>query len=149
MATEEEIAAAEARLGQRLPPSYRAHLASGGSLPGDHGMALLEPGLIDRFSRREPEWLEAWMDGYQSGYEGPASPGALANDPNDPATMPAEQLADTIVISTAGDERLLLLNPAVADEAGEWEAWDFANWYPGAYRHRSFTRLLEALRAES
>ena len=63
--------------------------------------------------------------------------------------MPAEQLADTVVISTTGDERLLLLNPAASDAAGEWEAWDFANWYPGAYRHPSFARLLEALGEES
>ncbi|HEY3110361.1 MAG TPA: hypothetical protein VGL23_16490 [Chloroflexota bacterium] len=27
---------------------------------------------------------------------------------------------------------------------GEWEAWFFANWYPGASRYRSFWELMQA-----
>jgi hypothetical protein len=46
------------------------------------------------------------------------------------------------------DERVILLNPARTDRSGEWEAWDFATWYPGAYRYPSYQRLVEAIAAE-
>jgi hypothetical protein len=88
------------------------------------------------------------MDGYRS-VDGPSSPTRrLADDPRDPATMPAEQLGDTIVVSTSVDSRVLLLNPRSMDPTGEWEAWDFATWYPGAYRYPSFGRLVAALADE-
>ena len=147
MASEAEIQGAEARLGLRLPPSYRSHLLAGAVLPGDHGMELLSPEGIDRFARREAEWLAAWMEGVES-VSYPDDGGGLPDDPKDPATMPADQLGDTVVISTTGDERLLLLNPAVTTGEGEWEAWDFANWYPGAYRYPSFAHLVSALGAD-
>jgi hypothetical protein len=145
--SEDAIQAAEARLGVRLPASYRAHLLASAGLPGDHGLTLLPVDEIDRFGRREPDWLAAWMEGYRS-VPGPSTATEpLPDDPTDPATMPAEQLADTIVVSTTADMRLLLINPSLIDEAGEWEAWDFATWYPGAYRYPSFGRLVEALGA--
>jgi len=95
MTSGDEISAAEARLGVRLPPSYRACLTNGDNLPGEHDLRLLDLGSIDRFARREPDWLEAWMEGARS--------------------------------------------------VAEAEAWDFATWYPGAYRYRSFAHLVEAL----
>jgi hypothetical protein len=145
MALEEEIQAAEARLGLALPTSYRTHLLASAGLPGDQGLVLLPVEGIERFALREPEWFAAWMDGYNSGVR-PLEPiEPLPNDPDDPATMPAGQLGDTIVISTTADMRLLLLNPSRIDPAGEWEAWDFANWYPGAYRYPSFAHLVDAL----
>jgi SMI1 / KNR4 family (SUKH-1) len=142
---EEGIQAAESRLGLRLPPSYRRHLLDTGDLPGDHGLTLLPIDQIDRFGRREPEWLAGWLEGYESGaaMHGPGE--SLRDDPGDPATMRVDQLADTIVISTIVDERVLLINPAAIDQGREWEAWDFANWYPGAYRYPSFARLVETL----
>ena len=73
----------------------------------------------------------------------------LPDDPTDPATMPAEQLADTVVVSTTADMRLLLINPMRIDAEGEWEAWDFATWYPGAYRYPSFDHLIAVLAEES
>jgi len=145
MALEEEIRAAEARLGLRLPASYRAQLLSSVDLPGDEGLVLLPVGEIGRFALREPEWLAAWMEGYDSVANSPDLVEPLPDDPDDPATMPVDELGDTIVISTTGDMRLLLLNPSRVDDAGEWEAWDFATWYPGAHRYPSFRRLVEAL----
>jgi hypothetical protein len=37
-----------------------------------------------------------------------------------------------------------LLNPKVIDENGEWEAWEFGNKIPGAYRYRSFWEMMQA-----
>ena len=145
MALEDDVRAAEERLGMPLPPSYRTHLLTSARLPGDHGLLLLPVDEIDRFAVREPDWLAAWMEGYRSGVSSPDAVEPLPDDPDDPATMPAEQLGDTIVISTTDDMRLLLLNPGRVDGAGEWEAWDFATWYPGAYRYPSFGHLAAAL----
>lgn len=44
-----------------------------------------------------------------------------------------------------GDVRMLLLNPRVTFPDGEWEAWDYASWYPGVYRYRSFRDMMEAM----
>ena len=148
MATEDEIRTAEARLGVPLPHSYRDTLLRGDDLSGDRGLQLLPVDLVDRFARREREWLDAWMEGVRSVPGSASGTHTLPDDPTDPATMPPEQLADTVVVSTTGDERVLLINPARIDGEGEWEAWDFASWYPGAYRYRSFGHLLRALAGE-
>ena len=144
MALEDEIRVAEARLGLVLPASYRSHLEATTGLPGDHGLVLLPVSEIERFARLLPEWLQGWMDGYGS-VAGQPSLEPLPDDPMDPASMPAQQLGQTIVISTTDDMRVLLINPSRIDAAGEWEAWDFATWYPGAYRYPSFGHLIAAL----
>jgi hypothetical protein len=47
------------------------------------------------------------------------------------------------------DDGVLLLNPAVVTADGEWEAWFFASWLPGANRYPSFLELVRALQADS
>jgi hypothetical protein len=41
---------------------------------------------------------------------------------------------------------VLLLNPEVVSDDGEWEAWFFAAWLPGATRYRSFWDLMHGER---
>lgn len=48
-----------------------------------------------------------------------------------------------LMVSDWGDAGFLALNPAIQHD-GEWEAWHFANWHPGAVRYRSFVDLLRA-----
>jgi hypothetical protein len=141
-ASDVEIDAAEARLGLRLPPSYRSFLRSRADGDADAFLPVTE---IDRFRVREPEWLAAFLDGAASNADGPSR---LPDDPADPATFAVDQLGDTVVISHPVDERVFLLNPAVTGADGEWEAWDFANWYPGAYRYPSFSDLRRAVADE-
>lgn len=38
---------------------------------------------------------------------------------------------------------ILLLNPQVITSEGEWEAWFFSNWGPGADRYPSFWELMQ------
>ena len=140
-ASDAEISAAETRLGLRLPPSYRAFVQS----PDAGDDAYLPVDEIERFQVREAEWLAGFLEGAGSSGD---TPPLLPDDPLDPATFALGQLADTVVISHPVDERVFLLNPAVADADGEWEAWDFANWYPGAYRYRSFAHLRRAVADE-
>ena len=55
-----------------------------------------------------------------------------------------EYLESALEVSEEGDSAVYLLNPEVVTADGEWEAWFFANWLPGASRYRSFTELMEA-----
>ncbi len=49
-------------------------------------------------------------------------------------------------ISDVGDSAIYLLNPQIVTADGEWQAWLFSNWNPGAVRHRSFQELMVAER---
>ena len=54
-----------------------------------------------------------------------------------------EYLESAVEVSDIGDSAIFLLNPQVVTPDGEWEAWFFANWLPGASRYRSFGELME------
>jgi hypothetical protein len=53
-------------------------------------------------------------------------------------------LRTALEISDWGDSAICLLNPQVVTPEGDWEAWFFANWLPGANRYRSFWELMQA-----
>jgi len=134
-ATDGQIAAAEARLGIALPPSYRSFLLT------TNGWTLTSPAIfrlwpveqVDWFRVRNREWIEGFTGGYLHGGWEP------------PADAEIHDLPHVLEVSDVGDEAVLLLNPrAVVD--GEWEAWFFANWNPGATRYPSFRALMEAER---
>jgi hypothetical protein len=55
-----------------------------------------------------------------------------------------QELASALDISDVGDVAIYVLNPKATTLEGEWEAWFFSNWNPGAARHRSFWDLLLA-----
>ena len=56
--------------------------------------------------------------------------------------MRNEYLRHTLEVSGEGDG-IYLLNPKVITADGEWEAWFFATWLPGARRYRSFWELMQ------
>ena len=145
------VADLEARLGATLPPSYREHVlrhppgyrrSVEGPSSDDGPPPLLSLEEIDHFATLEADWLAAFIGGYELGGPGHASG---RDDPRDPATFRIDELGGTLVISAVVDDRVLLLNPARLGRDGEWEAWDFATWYPGAYRYPSFGALLHAI----
>ena len=39
--------------------------------------------------------------------------------------------------------QFILLNPLAESSDGEWQAWFFSNWNPGAVRYRSFQQMIE------
>lgn len=51
-------------------------------------------------------------------------------------------LKETLQISEWVDGSVILLNPMVKF-GEEWEAWLYANWFPGTHRYRSFRDLVE------
>ena len=52
--------------------------------------------------------------------------------------MSREYLRTALEVNDVGDAAVYLLNPEVVTPDGEWEAWFFANWLPGANGYRSF-----------
>ena len=145
-AAKAEIEALEKRLGKQLPPSYRSFLAvtNGLVLPFE-GFDLWPVEKVDWFINTEREWAEVWHQDF-------AVPDDLYfqyGDNQDCIHFRAEYLKTALQISSTQDGYVLLLNPEVVDEDGEWEAWLFGNKLPGAYRYRLFTDLMvdQVLRA--
>lgn len=148
-ASETEIAEVEARLGVILPPSYRAFLAT------SNGWRWPELFIPKVWSTNEIEWLvtrhqdgiTAWREGEQA-YADTVIPDEeylIYGDEQQPTTMRSQYLQTALDISDveiAGTAQYIL-NPQVSHD-GEWEAWFWAHWLPGAERYRSFQELMQA-----
>jgi len=139
-ASEAEIASAERRLGVQLPPSYRAFLAQSNGF--DHIGAfiyrLYNASEIDWFRVRNQDWIEAYQ------IEDDISPEEHLAAPDDCVRFRAAYLSSCLQISEEGDSAVVLLNPEVVNDEGEWETWFFANWRPGAQRFPSFRSYVES-----
>ena len=162
-ATEEQITQAEARLGKTLPPSYRAFLKV------TNGWRQTTP-LIDRlwsseeiewFSNRHQNWIDAFLEDYKDRYphvsatqlESNAHLGApsvpdeeylVYGEAQDCSKLRVEYLHTALEISDVGESAIYLLNPQVVTDDGEWEAWFFGDWLPGADRYPSFRAMMQA-----
>lgn len=144
--TEAELAQLEERLHYKLPPSYRAFLTA------SNGFGPISYFIYNLYSADEVDWLavkdaflvEIWeedpmpdddpelIDERYLKYDDSQMEGVLR-----PGHM-----RQCLMISDWGDAGFLALNPAIQHE-GEWEAWHFANWMPGAVRYRSFAELMQ------
>jgi HEAT repeat protein len=151
-AGEEPIAALEARLGATLPPSYRAFLAfsNGWRHTGYFIPAIWSTEQVEWFAVRNQDTIDAWRDGERyPGAELPPVPDEeyLDYDERGAASgaMRSEYLQTALEISDcASGDGVYLLNPQILTPEGEWEAWFFAAWIPGAQRYRSFWELMVA-----
>lgn len=136
-ATDQDIAAAESRLGTKLPPSYSEFLrATNGLLQpynyvASYGGDFWPASGIDWFAARNSEWIDA----YEGVDEGMIPPGVPSF---------ADQLRRTLELSHDGDSAVYLLNPGVVGTDGEWEAWFFATWSPEVEKFPSFAALMHS-----
>jgi hypothetical protein len=158
-ASEKEIAALEERLGKRLPPSYRSFLAetNGWRECGPFIYKLWPCSEVRWFRERNQDWIDAYVHPENNGIrivyphgQSPSEPQPLTDDEylvygeeQNSCRFRTEYLQSALEISDVGDSAVLLLNPEVVTDAGEWEAWLFANWMPGAHRYRSFRELMQ------
>ncbi len=62
----------------------------------------------------------------------------------DCSKLRTEYLRTALEISDKGESSIYLLNPQIVTESGEWEAWFFGDWLPGADRYRSFQEMMQA-----
>ena len=161
-ATEAQIAQAEAHLGLTLPPSYREFLkVTNGwrkTTPFIHKLWSIDD--IERCAVRHQAWINAFIDQHDSGQleYGQADdlnrlwePFSISDkeyfvygEQQDCSQIRIEYLQTAIEISDMGESCIYLLNPQVVTAEGEWEAWFFGDWLPGADRYRSFREMMEA-----
>ncbi|GAA2690339.1 MULTISPECIES: SMI1/KNR4 family protein [Nonomuraea] len=152
-ATDEEIAHHEERLGRRLPPSYRQFLEVAN---GWRGTVVLPPLLhlcqLGWTRDVDPALGESWGPARESRPTVPDEEYFVYGPEQDCIHLRCEYIPDTLRIAQYIEGQTLMLNPHVITPDGEWEVWDFAIWYPGAHRYRSFweymTRILGKPRPE-
>lgn len=114
-ATQMELQEMERRLGVRLPPSYRDFLlvSNGFAHPSSFIPELYGAAAVERFAKRNAQWAEAYRQ-----------------------TNP--DLGECLQVSATGDAAVVLLNPNIVSADGEWAAYFFADWIPGAWEYASF-----------
>ena len=147
-ATEEQLTLLETRLGVMLPPSYRDFLkvSNGWRQTGTFIWRMWSTEEIDWFRVRNTEWIDAYVNPY-GGLDGLSLTDEeylVYGERQDPVRFRVEYLESALEVSEEGDSAIYLLNPKIVTPDGEWEAWFFANWLPGAIRYRSFAEMIEA-----
>ncbi|MDJ0593945.1 MAG: SMI1/KNR4 family protein [Pleurocapsa sp. MO_226.B13] len=139
-ATEEEIAQLETKLTAKLPLSYRNFLlASNGFTILNEYCQLYGTDDIKWFVEENRDWAEIWEDRDDLEDEKYFQYG----EHQDCCWIGGRYLKTALQISSTEDGYVFLLNPKIIDSRNEWEAWDFGNKYPGAYRYRSFWEMMQ------
>ena len=147
-ASENQIVQAEQRLETKLPPSYREFLkiTNGWRQLNDSIYRLWSVEEIEWFPKRNQEWIDIWSENYSQDNLPSVSDKNyfVYGDQQDLIHLRCEYLQTALEISDIGDAAILLLNPQIVTTSGEWEAYFFANWLPGANRYHSFWELVES-----
>jgi hypothetical protein len=139
-ATEKEVSELEKRLGAKLPIGYRNFLlASNGFTLLNEDCDLYGTDQINWFIEEHKDWAECWDDGDDVDDEKYFQYGEHQNC----CWMRGRYMKTALQISSAEEGDVYLLNPQIIDSRNEWEAWDFGNKNPGAYRYRSFWDMMQ------
>jgi len=141
-AAEDELRDLERRLGRNLPPSYRSFLKTTNGYVGGGSVQRIRTALeVKPFVDDEGEWVDIWLD--TAGEGTPLTVAEhVATRGHDVVNARWQLLSEAIQVSDTYDGAVYLLCPTVADDEGEWEAWLFATWLPGAARFSSWWDLL-------
>lgn len=139
-ASEAGIAEVEERLGVLLPPSYKAFLlTSNGWRRTTFAIGRIRPiEEVNWFRVENEQWAEIY------GEDGSTLEDVEYYNYRDGEGAPdhrAEHMRSLLQISDV-DDGVYLLNPEAVTPDGEWEAWFFANWIPGAASYASFAHLM-------
>ncbi len=134
----------EARLGVSLPETYKGFLrcSNGFSGFGMNPLHLRPVEEIDWFAAEQQDWIDIWTDAHAGGPTVPDEDYFVYGDAQDCVNLRVAYLRSALQISDVSEGAVYLLNPQVKSDTGEWEAWFFANWLPGAARFRSFRDLV-------
>jgi hypothetical protein len=138
-ASADEIEELENRLGVLLPPSYRAFLetSNGWRRTTFHVGRIRPTQEVNWFCVENENTVTVYSDADSASpdeeYYAYGKDGALGY--RDEHLSSLLQIADV-------DDGVYLLNPQAVTPEGEWEAWFFAHWIPGAERYASFAQLM-------
>lgn len=141
-ATEDEILAKEEELKIQLPNSYRSFLKTSN---GFRQVSLFNGDLypvqkIGWVADRDPDLIEILEDvGLDDDYSDEEY--YVYGEDQLNHIYKLDHLKASLMISWWTSSAFILLNPKVR-YGNEWEAWIYANWYPGAKRFRSFEELI-------
>ena len=138
---EDELQDLERRIGRSLPPSYRSFLKTTDGYVGGGSVQRIRPAReVKPFVDDEGEWVDIWLE--TAGKGTPLSVGEhTATRGQDVVKARWKLLSDTIQVSDTYDGAVYLLCPTIVED-GEWEAWLFATWLPGAARFSSWWDLV-------
>ena len=145
-ATDEAIAAAEARLGVALPTDYAAlcRVSNGWADPKNHPVYAIRPlERIGWYPQESPESFKIWSRSFKT----KLTDAAYLNYASHAEDSTPSHLKHALLLAggeegdevDAGD---LVLNPQVIHGDGAWEAILITSWTPGATRSRDFTSLM-------
>jgi len=142
-ATEDQLIAAETRLGVTLPPSYQTFLkvTNGWSAPPG-SLRLHSTEEINWFCTENQDWIDIWTDIHipavtDEQYLVYGNNCTFGEQPIRP-----EYMQTTLQISDEQDGDIILLNPEVIHQ-GEWEAWLWSDAGAGGiHRYRSFEEMI-------
>ncbi|WP_285630312.1 SMI1/KNR4 family protein [Actinoallomurus iriomotensis] len=132
-AAEDAVAAAEERIGMRLPPSYREFLLTtdGWRDAGIFVWRMRDTSDIGWLRDIEPYWADSWAE--------------LCDDDRQEGTC----LSRGLLISRDADAGILFLDPGDAGADGEWAAYSLFSWRAAPpERFPSFFALMEDLYAQ-
>lgn len=145
-ATEEQIQAAEDRLGIQFSPSFREFykITNGWRGAGYYTDAvfpfeILPVEKVEWFQTNNQDWIDIYN---QKPREVSDKDYFVYGKKQSSVVFRQEYLKTALQISTDHDAGVYLLNPKIVFEDGEWEAWQFTDWMPGAQRHKSFLQLM-------
>jgi hypothetical protein len=143
-ASETQIRDAEQRLDVRLPPSYVNFLrvANGFHRPSTLIPRLLSASEIEWFRSRHSEIIDIWISADGNPADGTDDQYLQYGSTPRQSMMRLKYLKDALQISGPDTNPVVLLNPQIQFDDGEWEAWLFGAVMAGAQRYKSFTALL-------
>ena len=138
-AGQQDLRELENRLGMALPPSYRSFLlVSDGWRRTTFAIDRIRPAAeVDWFRVENEQWVELYA---QAGSDLPDE-AYFVYHRGSGFDHRGEHMRSLVQISDV-DDGVYLLNPEAVTPDGEWEAWFFANWIPGATRYPSFAHLM-------
>ena len=145
-ASPQAIAALEQRLGSTLPPSYKSFLltSDGFAELGALWGPLLPAADVNWFRNVEADWIRIWTE-TSTDPDLSVEEHLVYGEEQDSVVFRRAYLQATLQIGDDSDGAVFLLNPEVQTADGEWEAWIFANWFPGAHRYPTFGDLMESV----
>jgi hypothetical protein len=144
-ATARELSDLEDRLRARLPTSYREFLATtNGWRETGHFVGQLWPAAeVDWFCVENQDWIDAYVEPASEYPPLPLEEHLVYGPRQHNCKFRVQFLQSALQISAVRESAVNLLNPEVQTGSGEWEAWFFATWAPGADRYPSFWELMQ------